>query len=111
MANVTLESRTAPALWRYVLEQGHPTPAYLEEKPDGWREVPWEEAAARVDALARALLARGVHRGDAVAVLARTRLEWVLLDWAIMSMGAVVVGLYPTSSAVECEYILGHSEA
>jgi long-chain acyl-CoA synthetase len=111
MALLTLETRTAPALWRSVLAQGHPRPAYLEELPDGWREVSWEEAGARVDALARALLARGVKRGDAVAVLARTRLEWILLDWAIMSIGAVVVGLYPTNSAAECEYILAHSDA
>ncbi|HEY2072501.1 MAG TPA: long-chain fatty acid--CoA ligase [Gaiellaceae bacterium] len=106
-----VEPRTAPALWRYVLDKGLPSPAYLEEQPDGWRPVSWDEAERRVDALARALLARGVKRGDAVAVLARTRLEWILLDWAIMSIGAVVVGLYPTSSRAECEYILGHSEA
>ena len=106
-----LESRTAPALWRYVLEQRRPTPAYLEEQPDGWRDVSWDEAARRVDALGRSLLARGISRGDAVAVLSRTRLEWLLLDWAIMSIGAVVVGLYPTSSAAECGYILRHSEA
>src|SRR5437588_6102606 len=111
MALLTLEARTAPALWRHVLEQRHPRPAYLEERPDGWLEVSWEEAGARVDALARALLARGVKRGDAVAVLSRTRLEWILLDWAIMSIGAVVVGLYPTNSAAECKYILDHSEA
>ena len=107
---MTLERRTAPALWRDALERAHPQPAYLEEQPDGWREVSWEEAGRRVDALARALLARGVKRGDAVAVLARTRLEWILLDWAIMSIGAVVVGLYPTSTAAECDYILRHSE-
>src|SRR5207302_537208 len=40
-----------------------------------------------------------------------TSLEWVLLDWALMSIGAVVIGLYPTSSAKECAYILDHSEA
>jgi len=107
---MTLKTRTAPALWRDALERAHPQPAYLEEQPDGWREVSWEEAGRRVDALARALLARGVKRGDAVAVLARTRLEWILLDWAIMSIGAVVVGLYPTSTAAECDYILRHSE-
>ena len=106
-----LETRTAPALWRSILDQGHTAPAYLEEQPNGWREVPWEEAGRRVDALSRALLARGVKRGDAVAVLARTRLEWILLDWAIMSIGAVVVGLYPTNSAAECKYILAHSES
>jgi long-chain acyl-CoA synthetase len=104
-----LERRTAPALWRHAQERRHPTPAYLEEQPDGWREVSWEEAGRRVDALQRALLGRGVHRGDAVAVLARTRLEWILLDWAIMSIGAVVVGLYPSNTASECGYILAHS--
>src|SRR5258707_10373157 len=101
MPEMPLETRAAPALWRFILDQGHTAPAYLEEQPDGWREVSWDEAARRVDALSRALLARGVKRGDAVAVLARTRLEWILLDWAIMSVGAVVVGLYPTNSAAE----------
>src|SRR5579884_741744 len=103
--------RTAPELWRRVVARGAQTPAYLEETPSGWRPVPWTEAAERVEALAHGLLARGIRRGDAVAVLARTRLEWVLLDWATMSIGAVVVGLYPTSSARECAYILAHSEA
>jgi long-chain acyl-CoA synthetase len=106
-----IETRTAPALWRYALAQGWTTPAYLEEQADGWREVSWQEAGKRVDALAQALLAHGVRKGDAVAVLSRTRLEWILLDWAIMSIGAVVVGLYPTNTASECAYILGHSEA
>jgi long-chain acyl-CoA synthetase len=110
MTNVTLETRTAPALWSHTLAQLRATPAYLEELPDGWREVSWDEAGRRVDALAGALLARGVRKGDAVAVLARTRLEWILLDWAIMSIGAVVVGLYPTNTAGECGYILSHSE-
>jgi long-chain acyl-CoA synthetase len=102
---------TAPALWRYIQAQGWQTPAYLEQREDGWREVSWEEAGKRVELLAHALLRHGVKRGDAVAVLARTRLEWTLLDWAAMSIGAVVVGLYPTNTAKECKYILAHSEA
>ena len=52
----------------------------------------WEEAAGGSRRSSHGLLARGVGRGDAVAVLARTRLEWILLDWAIMTIGAVVVG-------------------
>jgi len=106
-----LETRTAPALWRYVLAQRWQAPAYLEETESGWREVSWQEAEERVEALTHGLLARGIGRGDAVAVLSRTRLEWLLLDWAIMSVGAVVVGIYPTNSAKECAYILGHAEA
>jgi long-chain acyl-CoA synthetase len=106
-----LATRTTRALWERSVAQGWTTPAYLEETPDGWREVSWSQAAARIDRLARALLAHGVRKGDAVAVLSRTRLEWILLDWAIMSIGAVVVGLYPTNTASECAYVLGHSEA
>jgi long-chain acyl-CoA synthetase len=104
-------SRTAPALWQHALSAGRTTPAYLAEGPDGWSEVSWAEAGRRVDALARGLAAHGVGHGDVVAILARTSLEWALLDWAVMSLGAVVVGLYPTSSPSEIEYILGHSEA
>ena len=106
-----MEKRTAPELWRDTVRDAPDEPAYLEETADGWRPVSWVEAAERVDELARGLLARGVRHGDRVAVLSRTRLEWILLDWAVMSIGAVVVGLYPTSSAKECEYILGHCEA
>lgn len=88
-----LEQLTTPALWRYAVTKGTPLPAYLEEQPDGWRAVSWEEADERIEAIGSALLARGVRKGDAVAVLARTTLEWLLLDWAIMSIGAVVVGI------------------
>jgi len=103
--------QTIPALWQYVLEKGLTTPAYLEEQEDGWREVSWTEASERVETLGRALRARGVRHGDAVAVVARTRLEWLLLDWAIMSIGAAVVGLYPSNTASECRYILEHCDA
>jgi long-chain acyl-CoA synthetase len=103
--------RIAPELWRYVVDRDSRSPAYLEERAEGWLPVSWQEAGERVEALAHGLLARGVERGDAVAVLSRTRLEWVLLDWALMSVGAVVVGLYPTNSAKECAYILAHCEA
>jgi len=106
-----MERRTTPELWRDAVSNAPHEPAYLEETADGWRPVSWPEAAERVEELAHGLLARGVRHGDRVAVLSRTRLEWILLDWAVMSLGAVVVGLYPTSSAKECEYVLGHCEA
>ena len=103
--------RTAPEVWRAALAEERPTPIYLEERDGEWLPVSWPGAAERVDALARGLLARGVRRGDAVAVLSRSRVEWALLDWAVMRIGAVVVGLYPTSSPKECAYLLAHSEA
>src|SRR5947209_17373638 len=105
-----MERRTAPELWREAVRNAPATPAYLEEGPAGWSPVSWEDATERIDSLARGLLAHGVRHGDSVAVISRTSVDWILLDWAIMSIGAVVVGLYPTSSAKECAYVLEHSE-
>jgi long-chain acyl-CoA synthetase len=106
-----MERRTARELWREAVRNAPATPAYLEEGTEGWRAVSWDEATERIDSLARGLLAHGVRHGDCVAVISRTSVDWILLDWAIMSIGAVVVGLYPTSSAKECAYVLEHSEA
>ncbi|WP_240771978.1 long-chain fatty acid--CoA ligase [Nocardia sp. CS682] len=60
-------------------------------------------------ALASALAARGVAAGDRVAILGRTSLEWALLDGALLALGAVVVPVYPTSSAAQIEHILTDS--
>ena len=42
-------------------------------------------------------------------MLARTRLEWVLMDFALAQIGAVPAPIYPSSTAAECCYILEHS--
>ena len=57
------------------------------------------EVDLRARALASALAERGVRAGDRVAILGRTSLEWALLDCALLALGAVVVPVYPTSSA------------
>ena len=49
--------------------------------------------------------------GDRVAIHGENRPEWVIADLAIQGIGAVSVGVYPTSPAAEVEYLLGHSEA
>ena len=103
--------RTIAALWRKAAGEPRASVAYRVEEGAGWRDVSWAEAARQVDELAHGLLALGLKKGDVVSILADTRLEWVLLDFALASLGIVVVPIYPSSSARECAYILGHSEA
>jgi long-chain acyl-CoA synthetase len=69
------------------------------------------EFARDVDAVARGLIAAGVQAGDRVGLMARTRYEWTLFDYAIWSAGAVVVPIYETSSAEQVQWILGDSGA
>ncbi|MEU1053853.1 long-chain fatty acid--CoA ligase [Streptomyces sp. NPDC005876] len=71
-----------------------------------WRDVTAAEFRDEVLALAKGLLAQGVRFGDRVAIMSRTRYEWTLFDFALWSIGAQVVPVYPTSSAEQCRWML-----
>jgi long-chain acyl-CoA synthetase len=103
--------RTIGRLWRDAAATPHPSAAYLVEGAEGWQPVSWEEAARRVDDLANGFLAIGIRKGDVVAIIARTTLEWTLTDFALALVGAVSAAIYPTSSSSECRYLLDHAEA
>lgn len=66
--------------------------------------------AEKVMGLAKGLLAQGVQFGDRVAVMTRTRYEWTLFGFAIWSVGAQAVPIYPTSSPEQLRWVLGDSE-
>jgi long-chain acyl-CoA synthetase len=103
--------RTIWSLWQQAVSAERTNPAYLVEESDGWREVSWAEAARGVDELAHGLLALGVRKGDSFGIVARPRLEWVLLDFALAHIGAVPAPIYPSLTPKECCYILEHSGA
>ncbi|MFE0351322.1 AMP-dependent synthetase/ligase [Streptomyces griseoluteus] len=75
-----------------------------------WRDVTAAEFRDEVVALAKGLLAQGVRFGDRVAIMSRTRYEWTLFDFALWTIGAQVVPVYPTSSAEQCFWMLHDAE-
>jgi long-chain acyl-CoA synthetase len=102
---------TIAETWSDAVAAERPSPPFLAETSEGWRAVEWDEAAARVDALAAGFTPLGVRKGDRVAILSRTRLEWTLIDFALAKLGAVSVPIYQTSSREECAHILADSGA
>jgi long-chain acyl-CoA synthetase len=107
----TAAPRTIPRLWREAVAAGHTVPAYLVQRDGAWQEVPFAEAARRVDELANGLLALGLHKGDAFAILASTRLEWALFDFALASVGGIAAPIYANSSPNDCAHVLVDSDA
>jgi len=103
-------TRTIGRLWQDAVERNPAGTAYLVEE-DGWHTVSWAEAGQAVDELAHGLLALGVRRGDAFGILASTRLEWVLFDFALALIGAVTAPIYMNSSAKDAAYVVEHSDA
>ncbi|MET7716600.1 AMP-dependent synthetase/ligase [Streptomyces sp. NPDC005407] len=90
----------------------HPDVAVMSRKEAGvWTDVTATQFLAEVRGVAKGLIAAGVEPGDRVALLSRTRYEWVLLDFAIWSAGGVTVPVYETSSPEQIQWILGDSGA
>jgi long-chain acyl-CoA synthetase len=102
---------TVGHLWRTSAGAGHPDPAYLREDSGQWLPVARADAVAAVDELANGLLALGVRKGDAFAILARTSVEWALFDFALALVGAVGAPIYASSSEKDVRYVLAHSES
>ena len=78
---------------------------------DNWQPVTAKEFEDEIRAVAKGLIASGINEGDRVAVMARTRYEWTILDFAIWYSGAVPVPIYETSSAEQVDWILSDSGA
>jgi len=87
------------------------------ERPDAHalafrhQQISYAALQARVDGLARALLAEGVMRGDRVAVLLPNRPEWVVAALAIAKIGGIVSAISTFSTAREMGWTLEHSQA
>ncbi|MGW4969134.1 AMP-dependent synthetase/ligase [Streptomyces sp. N1] len=88
-------------------ETGPDRVALARKGADGvWRDVTSARFRDEVLALAKGLLADGVRFGDRVAIMCRTRYEWTLFDYALWTVGAQVVPVYPTSSAEQVAWML-----
>jgi long-chain acyl-CoA synthetase len=71
--------------------------------------IRFAQLASDVDALAAALLQLGVHRGDRIGLIAENRYEWLLIDLAIASLGAVDVPRGSDTAPRELQFIMQHS--
>ncbi|CAN1511732.1 FAA1 Long-chain acyl-CoA synthetases (AMP-forming) [Candidatus Nanopelagicaceae bacterium] len=76
---------------------------------DGWQPLTARQVEEEIRATAKGLVAAGIQIGDRVAIMARTRYEWTILDFAIWYAGGCVVPIYETSSAEQVDWILNDS--
>jgi long-chain acyl-CoA synthetase len=108
---VVAQARTIGRLWLDAVAAKRATPAYLVERDGGWQPVSWDEAARAVEEVANGLLAVGVRKGDAVAIVGQTTLEWAVFDFALALIGAIGAPVYANSSAKDAQFVVAHSDA
>ncbi len=102
--------RSIPELFRSRVADTPDKPALGFPKPDGsagW--YTWAEVDEQATAIAAGLIALGVRLEDRVAILASTRVEWIIADFGIMCAGGATTTVYPTTEPEEASYIVADS--
>ncbi|MDP1538154.1 MAG: AMP-binding protein [Burkholderiales bacterium] len=69
----------------------------------------WGDFAQTVDATARVLAARGIRKGERMAVMARNCDGHVILLFALARLGAIMVPVNPEFGVEEARYVLHHA--
>ena len=98
-----------PVIERATSDPGRAVAAYRHG--NGFVDVAAGEFLARIRRLAKGFIASGVQPGDRVALMSHARLEWLVVDYAVLAVGGVTVPAYETSSAEQLRWILRDSEA
>ncbi|MGO1192824.1 MAG: AMP-binding protein, partial [Nesterenkonia sp.] len=94
------------------LARTHSSSVAMQEKRYGiWQPTTWQQYRQRVRDFAHGLAEMGVRRGEIIAVLGDNRPEWLIAELAAQSLGASVVGIYPTSIGSELEHIISSANA
>ena len=104
-------ARTVPGLFLRRCERTPDAEAYRQWESERWRAYTWRDMKGEVGRWQRALAREPLARGDRVAVLARSGVDWVACDIAAQALGLVVVPLYTTDNPGNIAHILGDSGA
>jgi len=100
------EPTTLPEIYEQVARD-HPKRDTLNYKLDGaWHFISAADMVQRAKLVALGLYSLGVRKGDRVALLSESRVEWVLADQGCIFAGAITVPVYPTLTAPQVQYIL-----
>ncbi|MFI8435517.1 AMP-dependent synthetase/ligase [Streptomyces sp. NPDC079020] len=110
MTAAPLAGGLADAVFAYAEDDPHRVALGRKDASGQWRDVTAADFRDEVLALAKGLIAHGVRFGDRVALMSRTRYEWTLFDYALWSIGAQSVPVYPTSSAEQVLWMLHDAE-
>ncbi len=106
-----MKERTLNRMFLNRIEEGGDAVRFLVPADGTWKPMTYREVGAAVRDLACGLMGLGLSRGDKVAILSSTRVEWALADIAAILAGLVTVPVYPSNLPDQVEFILAHSEA
>ncbi|MEA3394710.1 MAG: AMP-binding protein, partial [Pseudomonadota bacterium] len=110
MTPTALPELTLPQMLRQQA-QAMPARIAIRQKDFGiWKPVRWDAYYQRACHFGLGLRALGLLAGGHVGVISENRIEWVLAQMGAGLVGAVTVGVYPTSPTPEVAYVVAHAD-
>jgi long-chain acyl-CoA synthetase len=106
-----MDQGTIPQLFVAKARQYGSGKVALREKAYGiWQEVTWQHYYDHVSALCLGLTQMGLQSGDRIAIICGNRPEWLYMELAAQSAGAIPVGLFVDCTPNQTKFILAHAE-
>ena len=105
------EFNSIPGIFYHQANDLKDQPYLWKKENDKYVSLSWSQVKEQVESLATYLKDLGILEGDRVLILSENRPEWQITDLAIMSIGAISVPAYTTSTTNDYKYIIEHSGA
>jgi acyl-CoA synthetase (AMP-forming)/AMP-acid ligase II len=96
--------------WQRVAELGD-QPMMRQKDLGIWRAYSWKDVGVLASEIGAGLVSLGFEPGEVVSVLANTSREWVWTDLAVLSVGGICNGIYPTDAASQVHYLCSDSRS
>jgi long-chain acyl-CoA synthetase len=96
-------------LFRQAAKYGDREVVHYRDGDGPWQVLTWNDLQRRTLAVASGLIDAGVKAGECVVIMADNRLEWILCDFAIQTVGAITVPIYPNVSQEAAATIVADS--
>ena len=84
---------------------------WCQRSQNVWKQATWLENQRLVNSLIAGLDAIAIQPGEVIGILSNTRWEWLAADWAIISLGAASVTIYPSNVPDTISFIINDSGA
>ena len=96
---------TIPALFALRVEELGDAPMMRQKDLGIWRAYSWNDVARIAAEIGAGLVRLGFEPGEVASVLSNTNREWVWTDLAVLGMGGVCNGIYPTDAASQVQFL------
>jgi long-chain acyl-CoA synthetase len=102
-------TQTLNRMFHQTATQYATKPAIRYKDEGTWKDLVWADLETEVMKAAAGLISGGLGKGDRVAILSNTRMEWLVADLGATCAGAATVTIYQSNTPDECEYIIANS--